>query len=153
MAKTNFSGPITVGPIQYTTGVSIGTNVANVGTVPAVQVYPVSQVAATSGTLITIPANSTITSMRLYVTAAWTGAASTLGIGTTTNATAFTAAGAVSAAAIGAVDITPGADATRTGNFINTGLVDVQVIVTNSNTGTGAGVLEVTYANLNASPV
>jgi len=150
MGTTSFSGPLKVGPIKFTTGTTLGENVANTGTAATVQSEAITQ--ATNGssagvytTSIVIPAGSIITDIGLYVTTAWTGAATTLGLGTTALATRFTAAGAVAGGTIGLVAINPGTDATRTGAFINVGTSDVRLVVTSTNTGSGVGTLVVTY--------
>ena len=150
MGTSTFSGPIKAGPIKFTTGTTLGQDVANVGNVILAQSEAVTQ--ATNGgsagvytTSIVVPAGSTITAIQLYVTTAWTGAASTLGVGTSALATAFTAAGAVAGGTIGIVSVNPSTDATRTGAFINVGTTDVRVVLTSTNTGSGAGTLVVAY--------
>ena len=92
MGTTTFSGPIRAGTIKSTTGTTLGTDVNNVGEVVLSQHETITQ--ATNGvsagvytTSIVLPANSTITSIQLYVTAIWSGAATTLGVGTTASAT------------------------------------------------------------------
>lgn len=150
MATSTFSGPIKVGPIKFTTGTTLGADIANIGTAATVQTEAITQatngaVAGVYTTNIVIPAGSIITDIELYVTTAWTGAATTLGIGTTALATRFTAAGAVAGGTIGLVNINPGTDATRTGAFVNVGTSDVRIVVTSTNTGSGAGTLVVSY--------
>lgn len=147
MARTRFSGPIAAGPINETTGITLGTNVKNTGQVVMAQSERVTQASAT--TTIVIPANSQITDITLYVTAVWSGAATTLGLGNTALATAYTAAGAVDAAAVGIVSVTPGTDATRTLAFVDVGTTDVKISVTSTNTGTGVGYLVVKYIQNN----
>jgi len=150
MGTTTFSGPIRAGTIKSTTGTTLGTDVNNVGEVVLSQQESITQ--ATNGgsagvytTSIVIPANSTITSIQLYVTAIWSGAATTLGIGTTASATALTAAAAVAGGTLGIIAATAGADATRIGNWITVGTTDVQIRITSTNTGTGTGYLVVNY--------
>lgn len=147
MARTRFSGPILAGTINETTGTSLGTNVANVGQVVMAQSQVVTQ--ASGATTIVIPANSQILEITMYVTAVWSGAATTLGVGTTALTTAFTAAGAVDAAAVGVLSVTPGTDATRTGAFIDVGTTDIKLAVTSTNTGTGSAVITVRYIQNN----
>jgi hypothetical protein len=147
MAKSTFSGPLRAGTIRDTTGTTVGTNIANVGQVVMVQSAPLTQ--ASGATNIVIPANSQIVEITLYVSAVWSGVATTLGVGTTVLATRFTAAGAVDGAAIGILSVTPGTDATRTGAFIDVGTTDVKIAVTSTNTGTGAGVITVRYVQDN----
>lgn len=151
MGQSTFSGPIRAGNIFNTTGTTVGTDIANVGQVVMGQSANITQ--ASSTTTIVIPANSQIVEMTLYVTTAWDGAASTLGLGNTVLATAYTAAGAVAGGTVGIVSITPSTDATRTGAFIDVGTTDVKLVVTSTNTGAGVGVLTVRYlqnANLTA---
>ena len=147
MANTTFSGPIRAGDIRDTTGTTLGVDVSNVGSVVMAQSSPVLQ--SSSATSIVIPANSQIVEITLYVTTAWNGAASTLGVGTTASATRFTAAGAVAGGTVGIVSVTPGTDATRTGAFIDVGNTDVKIAVTSSNTGSGVGVITVRYIQAN----
>lgn len=147
MANTTFSGPLRTGTIRDTTGTTLGTNVANVGQVVMAQSALVTQ--ASGVTNIVIPANSQIVEITLYVTAVFSGAATTFGVGTTVLATRFTAANAVDGAAIGILSVTPGTDATRTGAFIDIGNTDVKIQVTSTNTGTGAGVITVRYVQAN----
>lgn len=95
---------------------------------------------------IVIPAQSQITSMRIMVTTALTGVATTLGIGTSGSATALTAANAVvTSGALGQVSITPGTGATQIGNWDNVGVQDIQIVVLSTNTGPGVFTLTVSY--------
>jgi hypothetical protein len=149
MAVTTFSGPVKAGTIKFTTGSTLGYNVSNLGTMQLCQTEAITQ--ATNGssagvytTKIVIPANSTILSIALYVNAVWSGAATTLGIGNTVSATAYTAAGGVAGGTLGAVNAAP-TTATQTNNWINVGTSDVELVVTSTNTGTGTGTLVVEY--------
>jgi hypothetical protein len=147
MANSTFSGPLRAGNIRDTTGTTLGTNVANVGQVVMAQSASITQ--ASGATNIVIPANSQIVEINVYVSAVWSGAATTFGVGTTALATAFTAAGAVDGAAVGVLSVTPGTDATRTGAFIDVGTTDVKLAITSTNTGTGTGVVTVRYLQAN----
>jgi hypothetical protein len=148
MASSTFSGPIKAGTIRETTGTTLGTNVKNTGQVVMAQSNNITQ--ASGATTIVVPANSQIIEITVYVTTAWTGAATTFGVGTTASATAFTAASAAAGGTIGIVSITPSTDATRTGAFIDVGTSDVKIAVTSTNTGAGVGVITVRYVqNLN----
>lgn len=144
MANTTFSGPIRAGSIRNTTGTTLGTDVANVGQVVMGQTSKVTQAGGVL-TPIVVPANSQIVEMTLYVTTAWDGVASTLGLGTSVLATAYTAAGAVAGGTVGIVSVTPGTDATRTAAFVDVGATDVKVTATSTNTGAGVGYLVVRY--------
>lgn len=143
MGQTTFTGPIRAGNILNTSGTTLGTDVANVGFVVMAQSSPVTQASGT--TTIVIPANSQILSIDVMVTTAWTGSAKTFGVGTTASATFLTAAGALDATAIGPLEATPGTDATRAGNWVDVGTTDRQIAVTSTNTGSGVGVITVTY--------
>ena len=147
MANTTFSGPIRAGTIRDTTGSTVGVNIANVGQVVMAQSQKVLQSSALTN--IVVPANSQIVEITLYVTTAWDGVASTLGLGTTALATAFTAAGAVAGGTVGIVSVTPGTDATRTAAFVDVGATDVKIAVTSTNTGAGVGYLVVRYIQNN----
>lgn len=150
MGITTFSGPVKVGDIKFTTGTTLGQDVANLGTVISMQSEAITQAGAAADGVYTsnivIPAGSTITSIQLYIGAIWSGAATTLGIGTTASATALTAAGAVAGGTLGIIAATAGADATRIGNWANVGTTDVRIKVTSTNTGTGTATLVVAYA-------
>ena len=150
MATSTFSGPIKAGTIPVTTGTTLGTNVKNTGQVVMAQSNNITQ--ASGATTIVVPANSQILEITVYVTTAWTGGATTFGVGTTASATAFTAASAAAGGTIGIVSITPSTDATRTGAFIDVGTSDAKIAVTSTNTGSGVGVITVRYIqNLNLS--
>ena len=150
MGTSTFSGPIKAGPIKFTTGTTLGQDVANTGNVVLAQYEAVTQ--ATNGgsagvytTSIVIPAGSIITDIELYVTAVWSGAATTLGVGTSASATALTAAAAVAGGTLGIIAVTAGADATRVGTWYNVGTTDIRIVLTSTNTGTGTGFLVVSY--------
>jgi hypothetical protein len=154
---TQFTGPLFAGNVQHSDGTnnlaSIGgtTGTANVGWIPQRQVCVITQ-ATNNGSAgqfvcpIVIPAQSQITSFKLMVTTAFTGVATTLGIGSGASATAFTAANAVvTSGALGQVSITPGTGATQIGNWDNVGTTDVQIVVLSTNTGSGVATLTVDY--------
>jgi hypothetical protein len=111
MGTSTWSGPLRAGPIKFTTGTTLGQDVADIGEVVLSQDEAITQAGPLADgvytTQIVIPAGSTITSIQLFVTTAWTGVASTLGIGTTASATALTAAGAVAGGTLGLVAATP----------------------------------------------
>jgi hypothetical protein len=157
---TLFTGPLLAGGVIHSDGTgnlaALGgtTGTANVGYAQMAQTAVITQ--ATNGvtagvftTNIVIPAQSQITDIYLMVTTAWTGAASTLGIGNTVSATAYTAAASITASALGQLvspgSISPGTNATEVGNWDNVGSTDVQIVVTSANTGSGVGTLTVFY--------
>ena len=160
MSATTFTGPIKAGNVLNSdgTGTLAGaggdSGVANVGYAVMAQSQAITQ--ATNGssagvftTDIVIPADSQILSITLTVSAIWSGAASTLGIGTTASATALTAAGAVAGGTKGIVSANPGTVDAAIANWTDVGSTDIQVLVTSTNTGTGVGVLTVTYIQSN----
>jgi len=155
---TYFMGPLIVGNILASDGsgnlAGVGAmagGTANAGYVRLAQSCVITQ-ATNTGTAgqfacpIVIPAQSQITGIKLMVTTAWTGGATTLGIGTGASATALTAANAVvTSGALGQVSVTPGTGATQIGNWDNVGTQDVQIVVLSTNTGSGVGTLTVEY--------
>jgi hypothetical protein len=146
MGKTTFSGPIRAGTIANTTGTDVGTNVKNIGSVVMVQVFAITQAASATAlaTTIVLPANSHILNIQLLSTVAWSGAATTISVGTTATATELVSAG-VTSGAVGLAALTPGTDATRTANWDDTGTTDKRVFVLSANTGTGVGTITVRY--------
>lgn len=160
MAETTFTGPIKAGNVLQSDGSGVlageggSSGIANVGFAVMAQSEVITQAtnvgsAGVYTTSIVIPAGSQILSISLLVTAAWSGTAKTLGIGTTASATALTAAGAVDATAKGIVSANPGTVNAAIANWKDVGTTDIQVKVTSTNTGTGAGVLTVTYIQSN----
>lgn len=152
MGKTTFSGPIRAGNIPNTTGTTLGNDVANVGSVVMVQHVPVTQAgtATALGTSIVLPANSHILSIQMLTTTAWTGAATTISIGTSATSTELVSAGSL--AAIGLNLLTPGTDATRTANWDDTGTADKRVFALSANTGSGVGTLTIRYIQAHDLP-
>jgi hypothetical protein len=160
MGTTTFTGPIKAGNVLQSDGTGnlagVGgyNGTANVGYAVMAQSQAITQ--ATNGssagvftTDIVIPADSQILSITLTVSTAWTGAATTLGIGTTASATALTAAGAVAGGTKGIVSASPGTVDAAIANWTDVGTTDIQVLVTSTNTGSGVGVLTVTYIQSN----
>ena len=149
MGTSTFSVPIKAGPIKFTTGTTLGQDVANTGNVVLMQSEAVTQAGPGADgvytTNIVLPAGSTITDIKLYVTAVWSGVASTLGLGTTVSATALTAATAVAGGTLGIITATAGADATRIAAWYTVGTSDIRIKITSGNTGTGTGFLVVSY--------
>jgi len=150
LGTTTFTGPVKAGTIPNTSGSTLGQDVRNTGWVLMAQSANITQ--ASGATDIVIPANSQIVDIKVFVTAVFSGAATTFGIGTTASATFLTAAGALDAAAVGPLTATPGTDATRNGNWIDVGTTDRKIAVTATNTGTGTATIVVTYLqNRNAT--
>jgi hypothetical protein len=152
-----FTGPLIAGNVIGSDGTNnlagLGgtTGTANMGFATMGQSCVITQatntgVAGQFACPIVIPAQSQIKSIKLMVTTAFSGGATTLGIGSSASATAFTAASAVvTAGALGQVTITPGAVAAAIANWDNVGNQDVQIVVLSTNTGTGVGTLSVEY--------
>jgi len=145
MGKTTFTGPIRAGDIINTSGTTLGSNVKNVGSVVMVQHYPITQAltATALGTTIVLPDNSHILNIQMIVTTVWSGAATTFSVGTSATSTELVSAAA--GGTIGVIGLSPGTDATRTGNWDDTGTTDKRVFVLSANTGTGVGSLTVRY--------
>lgn len=160
MAETTFTGPIKAGNVLQSDGSGVlageggSSGIANVGFAVMAQSEVITQAtnvgsAGVYTTSIVVPAGSQILSITLLVTTAWTGTASTLGIGTTASATALTAAGAVAGGTKGVVSANPGTVDAAIANWKDVGTTDIQVKVTSTNTGNGVGVLTVTYIQSN----
>ena len=136
MAATHFTGPIITGPILNTSGTTLGQDVADVGTVVVAQATALTQAGSTTAfaSNIVIPAYSQIIDIYVFATTGWASSA-TLSVGTTATATELVS-GATSQQTIGASGLSPGADATRTGKWINVGSTDVRLYFLSSG-GTG----------------
>ena len=146
MGTTTFTGPVKSGDVLNTTGSTVGT-LRNVGTLVAAQSAAITQSTTAAASGIVIPANSTILSIDLFVTTAWSSATTTytISVGTTSTATELVAS--TNANAVGILSLNPGTDATRTGKWVNVGTSDVQIWVDSGapDTTPGAGTLVVTY--------
>ena len=153
MGQTTFSGPIKAGPISNTTGTNVQTNMKDVGSSVISQSVSVTQNTATPATTIIIPANSQIISIKLYVTTAWSGGATTAGLGwdngTVVDATSLTTATAVAGGTLGIVSATPGANKPRVDNWLDSGTDKKRIRLLSSNAGNGVGVLTVDYVQNN----
>jgi len=144
MGITTFTGPIKAGNVLNTTGTTAGT-VKNVGFVMMAQAVPITQAGSATAykTAIVIPAYSHIVNIQVLASVAWSGAASTINVGTSATATELVSAGSLSA--IGLAALTPGTDATRTLKWSNVGTTDQIIYVLSANTGAGVGDLVVRY--------
>jgi len=71
MSRTTFSGPVRSGPIFDTSGNTLGNDVANVGNVVLAQSFPITQDGLTTATYIVLPAGSTIVSVAVTATVAY----------------------------------------------------------------------------------
>ena len=144
MANTTFSGPVRSGSISNTTGTTVGTNMANVGSMLVTQTQAVTQ-AAPLTTDIIIPANSQLVFAKLFVSVIWNGAASTTGLGYVGDATAFTAAGGIAGGTLGIIEVTAGANKARVDAWADIGTTDRRILLTYPNVGTGVGWITVGY--------
>ena len=144
MGISTFTGPIKAGDVLNTTGTTAGT-IKNVGFVVMAQAVSITQAgtAAALATSIVIPANSHIVNIQILVSTAWTGAATTISLGTTATATELVSAGA--GGTIGLSALAPGASAPRTAKWSNVGTSDVIIYALSANTGDGVGDLVVRY--------
>ena len=151
MGRTTFSGPIKSGPISNTTGIDVQNDMADVGFAVTSQSAAVTQTATAPATTIIIPAYSRILSIKLFITTAWNGAASTAGVGfddgTIVSPVALTTATSVAGGTVGlnTDNIEPGADAARTNNWLNTGSSKKRIRLLSANAGAGVGTLVVEY--------
>ena len=146
MGTTTFSGPIKAGTIRDTTGLSVGTNVANTGFVLMAQssVVDIAGVSATTSVGV-VPANSKITEVVLNVVqASDSSAAATLSVGFSTgdatllDSTSVKAVGVTTSSAMGTASI-------------NIGTADLEIFATYapaSATATTKGIGDVTVKYL-----
>jgi hypothetical protein len=149
MGTTTFSGPIKAGTINETTGTTLGSNVKNTGHVTMVQGKDIKITGATANTNIAvIPANSQVLFVHVDVTTVSNDTnAATFSVGTTSNATAFTAA--ANCKALGRTS----QSAAALGLMSNVGSSDIKVVGvftgTDGDGNTGAITTSVTYAQDN----
>ena len=150
MGTTTFTGPVKAGNVLNTTGTTVG-SLANVGFVVMSQSAPVAQatnvaVAGLYKTTIVIPAGSQILSVSVLKTTVWSGAATTVNVGTNATATQIAvAADNDLSTTLGITAIVPGDSSARSLVWKDVGTADVQIFMLSTNTGTGVGVLTVTY--------
>lgn len=163
---TTFTGPVIIGNVPHSNGSGTlaalgGSNgTANAGYAVCAQAEVITQ--ATNGTVaglyttgIVIPAQSKILRITLTVTTAWTGGATTMGLGAsagTTADTALTTATGVQGSTAGNVSAAPSTtaqianwDNVSNATFQAGGPTDIQIAVQSGNTGSGVGTLVVEY--------
>jgi len=148
MGTTTFSGPIKAGGIQNTTGTTVGTDMANVGSVVMAQSAAITQSTTAAGSGIVVPANSQVVEIYVYVTTAWDNS-STLSIGTSSTSTELCTAVAVTT--INTIKLCSQATITDADTWEDIGTSDVEIFVDSSATtsDTGVGTLTVTYIQNN----
>ena len=151
MATTTFSGPIKAGTIRNTTGTTLGTDVANVGSVVMSQSSDTELTHATTTATalgIIIPANSQILSMTIIVESLFTGSSTTtIAVGNGSgDATDVSAATNVSATATSAAMSPAAVDV-----WTNTGTTDVELygitVANSASAGSARVVVEYVQAN------
>ena len=151
MATTTFSGPIKAGTIRNTTGTTLGTDVANVGSVVMSQSSDTELTHATTTATalgIIIPANSQILSMTIIVESLFTGSSTTtIAVGNGSgDATDVSAATNVSATATSAAMSPAAVDVwTNTG----TSEVDLYGITIANSASAGSARITVQYVQNN----
>jgi hypothetical protein len=150
VGTTTFTGPIKAGPIINTSGTTLGTNVKNTGFVMMAQTFPITQnlTATALGTTIVLPANSHIVNIQMLNSVVWSGAATTLSVGTSATATELVA---LTSMTVGLVGLTPGVDAALATAWDDTGTSDKRIFVKSANAGTGVGTLTVRYIQAHES--
>ena len=151
MATTTFSGPIKAGTIRNTTGTTLGTDVANVGSVVMSQSSTTELTHATTTATalgIIIPANSQILSMTIIVESLFTGSSTTtIAVGNgSDDATDVSAATNVSATATSAAMSPAAVDV-----WTNTGTSDVELygITVANSASAGSARITVQYVQNN----
>jgi hypothetical protein len=148
MANTTFSGPIKAGSIKDTTGTTVGTNVANVGSVLMAQSAVIDIIGASNANQVvaTVPANSQIVDVILNITTVNNDSnAATVVVGTSADADAFVPSTNAKTAAttrgtldteatdVGSTDIQVLADFTATDGDGTTGAATVTVLYIQNN--------------------
>ena len=151
MATTTFSGPIKAGTIRNTTGTTLGTDVANVGSVVMSQSSTTELTHATTTATalgIIIPANSQILSMTIIVESLFTSSSTTtIAVGNGSgDATDVSAATNVSATATSAAMSPAAVDV-----WTNTGTTDVELygITVANSASAGSARITVQYVQNN----
>jgi hypothetical protein len=152
MGASHFTGPLISGPILNTSGTTLGQDVADVGYVMMAQAQAVTQAGSTTAlaTGVVIPAYSLIVGIDVLATTGWASAA-TVSVGTSATATELVDA-ATGPQAIGLSNLSPGTDATRTGNWASVGASDVRIFVLSSGGTGGVGTLVVRYVQAINAP-
>ena len=146
MGNTTFSGPIKAGSIKDTTGTTVGSNVANIGSVVMAQSAAITEAAASADVGIVIPANSQIVEIHVLVQTAWDGGTNTLDVGDRSDTDLFV--DALPCTAVGNHRVTAATTGTEA-NWRDVGTSDVGFSVDSVAGGNGAGVLTVSYIQNN----
>jgi len=146
MGVTTFSGPVKTGTISNTTGTTLGTNVANIGSVLMTQSIGITEITGETESTIVIPANSQIVNIIVLVTTAWDGGTNTLDIGDSSDEDMFV--DGLSVSSIGG-PTSCSADTATIANWRDVGTTDVRISYTSIAAGSGVGVLTVEYIQNN----
>ena len=154
MGQTTFSGPIKAGTIKDTTGTTVGTDVANVGSVVMAQTFVLDIIGASAlnQSVAVVPANSQVVDVILNVTTVNNDTnAATIIVGTADDGNAFIPSTSVKslgttrgtldteATNIGTTDIQVLADFTGTDGDGTTGNATVTVLYMQNNSIADAG--------------
>tara|TARA_R110000751_G_scaffold53410_5_gene115699 strand:+ start:212 stop:661 length:450 start_codon:yes stop_codon:yes gene_type:complete len=146
MGTTTFSGPIKAGSIKDTTGTTVGSNVANIGSVVMAQSAAITEAAASADVGIVIPANSQIVEIHVLVQTAWDGGTNTLDVGDRSDTDLFV--DGLPCTAVGNHRVTAATTGTEA-SWRDVGTSDVGLSVDSVAGGNGAGVLTVSYIQNN----
>jgi hypothetical protein len=140
MGTTTFTGPIKAGTIRDTTGTTVGSDVANVGSVVMAQSAVINEAASGTSTDIVIPAGSQVINCTIFPTTVFAG---NITLGTSSTGQGFASASAP-------------ADNSRTvftpvdnALWNDVGTSDVRIYHDGTSAGGGVGVLTVEYIQNN----
>jgi len=147
MGASTWTGPVRAGTVINTTGTTVGT-LKNVGYAEMCQIYAVNQTTTETATATTIvvPANSTIVSIDLITTVAWSSATTTYTLSVGTTASANELVTATNANSVSKIGLLPASQA-QSALWINTGSKDIQLYVLSGahSVTNGLGTLVVRY--------
>lgn len=136
MGTTTFSGPIKAGSIKNTTGTTVGTNVANVGSATLSQANTVTFGDDGTETVVAyIPADSQIIEVYVDVLTAFdAGTTNTFDVGDGDTVNQF--ADALDVSSVGRV--LGSSDASQLGNYDDIGTSDIPLTITYNQSGSAA---------------
>ena len=140
MGQTTFSGPIKAGTISGTTGTTVGTDVANVGSVVMAQSEEINEAASGTATSIVIPAGSQVINCTIFATTVFAG---TMTLGTSSGGTGFAT---VAFPVDNARTVMAPVDNAL---WKDVGATDVKIYHDGASAGGGVGVLTVEYIQNN----
>lgn len=146
MANTSFNGPV-YSQYGFKVGNPNNPSTSPVANVLASQVTPALTVTATANTdfTMTIPAGARVTTFRLYITTAYTGATPTIQIGTAATGSQYVAATAISSG--GVLTLTPASTVACAAAMLSSpGTLYIRITQAATLTAVGSSVLEVLYS-------